>query len=119
EGQQAAGNGRVQHELPFAQLAEQVLAGVGHRLQVDVAQEAARALDGVDGAENARQPFAMLRLGLQRDEVAVELIEVFVTLDEKLLDDVVQLGHAPRPPSRNEESNDFNSGLTRNVARKI
>ena len=40
-----------------------------------------------------RQPLAGVRVLLERDQVPVELVEVLVTLDEELLDDLVQTVH--------------------------
>jgi hypothetical protein len=66
---------------------------VGDLLQAVERQEAAGPLDRVDRAEDARQPLAGVGLLLEGDQVGVQLVEVLMTLDEELLDDVVQTVH--------------------------
>ena len=77
-----------------AELDQQVLAGVGHPLEVVERQEAARALDGVDRAEDAAEQLARAGCALEGDEVAVQLVQVLVALHEELLDDVVHALHS-------------------------
>src|SRR6185312_16374746 len=67
---------------------------VGDLLEPVEGQEAARALDRVDRAEDAGQPLARVGLLLEGDEVRVQLVEVLMTLDQELLDDVVQSVHS-------------------------
>src|SRR5205085_3943387 len=82
-----------------AQPAEQALAVVGQRLQPGEAEEAARALDGVDGAEDAVEQFPVARGRLQGHQVAVELLEVLAALEQELLDQVLVV-HGRAPLSR-------------------
>jgi len=86
---------------------QHVLTHVGERLEPREREEPAGALDGVDGAEDRGDERTRRRVLLERHEVAVEVVEVLVALDEELLADVVQalgedgrrLGH-PRPRKR-------------------
>ena len=57
------------------------------------AEEATVALDRVHCAKNARQPLGVVGAFLQRDQVAVELIEVLACFDEKLLDKFAVVVH--------------------------
>jgi hypothetical protein len=47
-------------------------------------QEAARSLDGVNGAKNAPQQIRIVRVFLEFDEILIQARKVFVTLDQKL-----------------------------------
>ncbi len=96
QGQQAAGDFRVEDELAIAEAAEQTLTGVGDCFQLGERQEAAGAFDGVKRTEDAGQPVAVPRLLFQGHQIAVELIQVLLALDEELPDDVVVVVH-PRP----------------------
>ena len=73
-----------------------MLSAVCQGTEFREAEEAAVALDGVHRAEDARQPLRVVRAFLQRDQVAVELVEVFARLDEKLLDKFAIVTH-PQP----------------------
>ena len=97
DGQQHVGRRAVHRAPAVAQLRQEVLAGVRQAFQTIEREEAARALDRVDRAEHAAQQPAVARRALERDEVAVELVEVLVTLDEELADDVVDVLHAGPP----------------------
>jgi hypothetical protein len=91
--QQHVGGGGVQGAVAVAQAGQEVLPDVGDLLQVVEAEEAARALDGVDGAEHAGQQVTGLGRPFELHEVPVHLVEVLVALHEELLDDLV---HAVR-----------------------
>ena len=91
--QQHARARRGQRQLAVPQPGEHVLADVGDLLEPVEGQEAAGALDRVDRPEDARQPLAGVGVLLEGDQVGVELVEVLVTLDQELLDDVVQTVH--------------------------
>ena len=60
------------------------------------AEEAAVALDRVHRAKNARQSLGIVGAFLERDQVAVELIEVLARFDEKLLDEFAVVVHPRR-----------------------
>jgi restriction endonuclease Mrr len=61
----------------------------------------------VDRPEHATEHLARAGLTLQRDQVAVELIEVLVTLDEEFFDDlVVRIAHARIPAPDTKPSTD-------------
>jgi hypothetical protein len=96
QGQQGTGNFGPQKELAVAQPAQQALAAVADLLQPGEAEEAARAFDVVDGAEDTGEPVAVLRVGFQGHEVAVQLLEVLVTLEQEFLDQVLVV-HATSP----------------------
>ena len=74
----------VSSRLAVAQLAQEGFGLVGDRFQNRKCQEAARSLDGVNGAENASQQICILRVFLEFDEILIQPGEVFVTLDQKL-----------------------------------
>src|SRR5262245_45018651 len=58
-----------------------------HGFQLDEAKEPASTLDRVDSAKDAREFLLIAGLLLQCHQVAVQLIQVFGTLDEEFLDD--------------------------------
>jgi hypothetical protein len=97
--EQHVGGARRHRHLAVAQPGEEVLADVGDRLQLAEGKEAARALDRVDRAEDAAQQLSRAGLALERDQVAVELVQVLVALHEELLDDLVDLIHRGCLPS--------------------
>lgn len=70
-----------------------MLAAVGERAELREPEEAAVALDGVDGAKDARERLEILRPLLEREEVAVDLIEVLRRFDEELLDELSVVAH--------------------------
>src|SRR3569623_3708249 len=99
-GQQCRGDLGAERDLLVAQPAEQALGGVGDALQPRVTEEAAGPLDGVIGPTDARDRFARAWVLLQRDEVAVQPIEIFIALDQELFDDlfVLVIGRHSGPP---------------------
>jgi hypothetical protein len=76
-----------------------MLTAVRQGAEFGEAEEAAVALDRVHRAKNARQPLGIVGAFLQRDQIAVELIEVLARFDEKLLDEFAVVVH-PRPSWR-------------------
>jgi hypothetical protein len=54
----------------------------------------------VDRAEDAAQNLAVVGTLLQRDQVAVQAVEVLVALDQKLFDNVVGIIHSEIPLHR-------------------
>ena len=76
-----------------------MLATVRQGTELGEAEEAAVALDRVDSAKNARQSLGIVGAFLERDQVAVELIEALARFDEKFLDEFAVITH-PRPSSR-------------------
>jgi PAS domain S-box-containing protein len=98
-------NGRVENFISqITDVTEQVLAAVGQRPELGKTEEAAVALDRVDGAKHAGQPLRVGRIGLQREEVLVELIEVFARLDQELGDELAVVGHRSRGEKRTSRS---------------
>ena len=71
-----------------------MLAAVRQGTEFGEAEEAAVALDRMHRAKNARQPLGIVGAFLQRDQVAVELIEVLARFDEKLLDEFTVVVHS-------------------------
>ena len=100
--QQHAGALRGQLQRAVPQSGEHVLPDVGDLLEAVERQEAAGPLDGVDRAEDAREALARVGLLLEGDQVGVQLVEVLVTLDQELLDDVVQTVHVALLSSNQE-----------------
>jgi hypothetical protein len=72
EPEQDGGEGGDEGELALAEEAEEVLPCVGQRLQPGEGEKATRPLDGVDGAENAVESVAIVRVLLQGHAIAVE-----------------------------------------------
>src|SRR5687768_3859979 len=56
-------------------------------------QEPARALDGVNGSEDARQHLPGSGVLLEGDEIPVQLVQVLMALYQELLDDLAQFLH--------------------------
>ena len=102
-GQQAAGDFRVEQQMAVAQTAQQTLADVADRFQFAEAEETARPLDGVDGAEDAGQSLPVLGILFQCHQVAVELVEVLVTFDQEFFDDIIEIAHNSHPPAYNPQ----------------
>ena len=90
---QRAGDAVIERGLAVPEFAEQMLPAVGERPELRKPEKAAVALDGVNRAEHARQPLRISRVGLQREQVLVELIEVFTRLDEKLRNELAVVRH--------------------------
>jgi hypothetical protein len=86
--QQRGGDLRVENHFAVAQAAQQIFTRVGDRFELGEPQKTAGALDGVDGAENTGQSFAVAGIPLQLHEFAVQRIQVLVALDQKFADDV-------------------------------
>ncbi len=61
--------------------------------QFGKSEKAARALDRVDRAKDARQPLRIVGSFLQRHKILVELIEVFLALNQKFLDELFVSAH--------------------------
>ncbi len=102
EPEQDAGHLVVEVDLVVAQLPEEVFAAVRDRPELREPEESARPLDGVDGAEDARQPAGIARIGLEGDQVAVELIEILRRFDEELTDEFFVFAHATTRMARVE-----------------
>ncbi len=79
----------VQRHLSVPQAGQQALTDVRDGLEGVEREESAGALDGVHRAEDARQQLAGPGFALERDQVPVQLVQILVTLDEELGDDVV------------------------------
>ena len=92
--QQAGGDGTVEPQFSIAQPDQQAFADMGDVFQDGKAQKAARPLDRVNRAKDARQPFAVVGSILEGQEITIELVEVLVTFDEKFLDDFFKFIHS-------------------------
>jgi hypothetical protein len=99
-GQQRAGGVGGHHHLAVAQAREEVLPHVRQRLEPVEGEEAAGALDGVDGPEDAGEQLAGVRRALELHEVPVELVEVLVALHEELRHDLGVVVHGSPPSCR-------------------
>jgi hypothetical protein len=86
---QRPGHAVVEPQLAVAEPPEEVLAGVREGPELREPEEPAVALDGVDGAEDARQPLLVAGRLLQGDQVAVELVEIFRRFDQEFLDELL------------------------------
>ena len=75
---------------------------MGYRLQAREPQKAASAFNRVKSPENPGDILG-LRILLEFNEVAVHFVEVFITLDQKLFDYVIEKGYHPGPPFRKGE----------------
>src|SRR4029453_18121934 len=63
---------------------------MGERLEATKLQEAGGPLDGVDGAEDGAEQLPGGRVLLEGHQVAVELVEGLVALDQELRDELLQ-----------------------------
>ncbi len=84
-------------EASLAEVAEQTLGGVRDRLQPGKVEEAAGAFDGVEGSKDAVEGVAAGRVLLDRDQVAVELIQVLLTFHQEFLNRQIDLAHPTTP----------------------
>src|SRR5262249_11137075 len=91
--QQGVGDGGREAQLAVAQLAEQVLARMSHRLEVGEAEERAAPLDRVERAEDASQGLPGRGRLLQTHQINVELVQVLVTLDQEFLGGFLEFRH--------------------------
>jgi hypothetical protein len=98
--QQRSSNVRAQPEFAVAQLAEQIFSHVRHGLELGKAEKSAGALDGVNGAEDARQRVAVSRIFLQMDQLAIQQIEILAAFDQKLANDVVAHAKSNSPDEK-------------------
>jgi hypothetical protein len=94
--QQPGGDVGVESQPAVPEAGQQVLADMSDRLELGVAQEARGSLDRVDRPEDPRQLVGR-RVLLQVHQFPVETVEVLVTLDQKLSDDLVHLVHSGDP----------------------
>ena len=95
--QQTGGDLVGELQVTVAEPAEQALTDVGQPLELSEGEEPGGALDRVDRAEHTRQHLEVTRSPLQGHEVAVQLIQVLVALDEELVDDFAHLVVHPSP----------------------
>ena len=90
----------VDLEQAVAQFRQQVLTDVGDGLQLREAEETRGALDGVDGAKDARERVGVRRL-LERDELTVQFVETLLALGDEFDHHLVEFfGHAIAPCDR-------------------
>ena len=68
----------VHDQLPVAETAQQVFPDMGDGFELPEAEATAGPLDGVDGAEDAGELLGAGRVGFERDEVAIEAVEVLI-----------------------------------------
>jgi hypothetical protein len=79
------GNFGIQNQFTGAHLGEQAFASVGKLFQFGEAEEAATALDGVNGAKNAAEQFAVAGVRLKVDEFLIETTRFSVLSCKKSL----------------------------------
>ncbi len=97
-GQERVRQLHVQQHRSVPEHGEQVLALVGHVLQVAETKESAGALDGVHGPEDRAELVAVFGVGLKRDKRRVEPVERFCALHQELLNYLVfVVAHGLRP----------------------
>ncbi len=94
----------IQDELAIPQPSQQVFADMRHGSQLVECQETRCAFDGVNRAENAGQDLAVVGTLLQRNQVPVQTVQVLVTFDQKLFDNVVGIIHGEYPLHRRAAS---------------
>src|SRR5262249_45940868 len=107
ESEEYGGNFQVEKQLAVAQFAEQVLADMSDGFQLSESQKSAGTLDRVDRTEDAGQPLSILRRLLQHDKIPVELIQVFVALNQEFLDHIIKIVHSGAPLEFRHFSNRF------------
>src|SRR4051794_20435114 len=72
---------------------------MGQRLQPAERQKPTRALDRVNGPEDAGDQIPRSRFLLESDEIPVDLIQVLVALHQEFADDLAKVFHG-LPPAR-------------------
>ena len=88
----------IQGQHAVAQLGQEVLAGVGHTLELLEAEKAARPLHRMDGAEDRGDDLTVAGVLLEQQELLVEPVEVLVALDQELLHQAVKVAHGASVP---------------------
>ncbi|EGY01893.1 hypothetical protein AZA_87600 [Nitrospirillum viridazoti Y2] len=81
-------------QLAIAEAAQHVLRRMGHRFQPRQAEEAARALDGVNQPEDVAQQAGVIRVLLKPHQLNVQDRDVFIGLGQKFAQQII---HGPRP----------------------
>ena len=82
-------DGGAAHRHAVAELAHQRLGCMRQRFQARKAEEAARALDRVDEAENVPQDRLVVGVLLEADEFGVHRVEMLCALGQKLTQQVI------------------------------
>ena len=104
ERQQRVRDVGVDAKVAVAQVREQVLARVRDRLEAYEAEKPACSLDRVERAKRAGDRRAVRRIALEREQIAIQLVETLEALDKELgndlLVDVFRHVPASRPSRR-------------------
>src|SRR5262249_23571798 len=93
--EEGCGDFDVEDKLSVSQLAQQGFSHVCDRFELREAEKSTRPFDGVNRSKHARQPVTVAWIFFKLDELAVQGVQVFVALYQKLSNDVVT--HYARP----------------------
>ena len=77
------------HRHAVAEFAHQRLAGMRQRFEPRQAEEAARALDGVDQAEDVIQDLGVVRVLLEPHQLIVDRVQALAGLGQKLPQQII------------------------------
>ncbi len=80
----------------LAEVAQQAFGGMRERFEVREIEESAGPLDRVEGPKNTVERRPAIRVPLDRDQVAIELVQVFEAFDQEILDGQIQFAHPCR-----------------------
>src|SRR5262249_53674889 len=106
ERQQAVDDVGADGQAAVAGVAQEGLALGRDGAQPGQAGETGAALDRVDGPEDRRQRLDGAGVLLQREQVALDLVDPLLALQEEFLDDLVAHPRSPRPaPAREVHRN--------------
>ena len=110
-GQQGRGNGGREQQQAIAHPAKHTFADMRDGDQLLVAQHPAGAFYGVNSAEDAVQQFTRAAVLFQSHQVAIETVEPFIALDQKLLDYLIHFTkHLARTVGRLAQIHQVSSG---------
>ena len=85
---------RADFKRTVPERAQNILPGVRNGLETAETQEATGPLDGMDQPEDVAQQLRVIRMLLERDELAVERLNPLARLRHELLDDIVHAGRS-------------------------
>ena len=96
DGEHRADQRMIGRAAPGAAIGERVLGGVAQRFEARKIEEAAIALHGVDEAENAVEPGAVVGAGFPGDDLAAQRFEHFAAFGHEIGNKVVHVRAQPR-----------------------
>src|SRR5208337_337084 len=96
--QKARDDWTIGGQLTFAQLTQQVFAGMGQRFQPLEAQKSGGALDGMHRTEYLSNQSRILRPLFQIGQTALHAVQPFLALDQELPRQLIHCAHSSAWP---------------------